>query len=166
MISQMILGSEILKVLARYGVKEISVRHMNAVFGAATEIIKELQREFKPATPNMGLQAWLNSDDTGMSSLFMATVCAPPHSIPEQGEHLNDQRYPLDPSDFGRYYRFLEAVPEYRCKLPLIAEAGGPKWKALIDHWGELEALYIEEMKAKSAPKLYARMKELIDGAK
>ena len=67
---------------------------------------------------------------------------------------------PRDPDDFGRCYRVLERFPELRAQLHVVAEKH-PEWAGLVAHWGELEALWREESKKRSAPKLYARMKAL-----
>ena len=70
---------------------------------------------------------------------------------------------PYDTSDFRRCHLLLELFPEWRARLPEVAEKF-PKWKPLVDAWDELEALYAEEINRKdgTAPKLYARMKELL----
>lgn len=72
---------------------------------------------------------------------------------------------PWDPSDFRRCHLLLELFPEWRARLPEVAEKF-PKWKPLVDAWDELESLYAEEITRKdgTAPKLYARMKELLKG--
>lgn len=41
--------------------------------------------------------------------------------------------------------------------------AHSPEWAALAGAWSELTALYIEERPSGMAPRLYARMRELID---
>lgn len=98
---------------------------------------------------------WLQSGDTGLSSKYMASVCARagnPQSLYPS--------YPLDPSDFGRCYRFLKAVPEARDNLHKLKDSGAV-WSAYVDHWDEMERLYEEEQPTGSAPKLYALMQRI-----
>ena len=72
---------------------------------------------------------------------------------------------PVDPSDFGRCFRLLELIPRWRKRMPEMAAIGGG-WEALVPVWGELEALYREELPSRRAPKLYQRMSDLLDGAR
>ncbi len=140
----------------------VNPRHFNACVAAANSIVAAYATDDKPATPAMGLQAWLRSDDTGTSSLTMAAV------LFNAGKYASSQRdwcHPWDPADFGRCHRFLEAVPEARARLPKMAEVSH-EWKALVEHWDELTALYHEELPQKKAPKLYARMQALIEPAR
>lgn len=95
---------------------------------------------------------WLQSGDTGLSSKYMAAVCA--------GAGGARNEYPHDPSDFGRCYRFLKAVPEARENLHRIKDSGAV-WAAYVDHWVEMERLYEEELSTSKAPKLYALMQRI-----
>jgi hypothetical protein len=95
---------------------------------------------------------WLQSGDVGLSSKYMASVCA----YPTQARNF----HPADPSDFGRCYRFLRAVPEARDNLHRLKDSGAV-WAAYVDHWDEMERLYEEEMPTGRAPKLYALMQRL-----
>ena len=52
---------------------------------------------------------------------------------------------PYDPGDFGGCVHLLEACPELREKLPLMKDHG-KEWSALVNHWGELEAIYWSEL--------------------
>ena len=74
---------------------------------------------------------------------------------------------PWDPSDFRRCHLLLELFPEWRPRLREVAEKF-PAWRPFVNAWGELEALYEEESRREdgNAPKLYARMKELIREAR
>lgn len=103
---------------------------------------------------------WVVGNDTGTSSktiwaVMMGAVVGP---------HQTDFNYsvPCDPADFGRCYRLLQLIPEWKENLRLVGETF-PAWKPLVDAWDELEALYEEEHKLKSCPKLYARIQELND---
>jgi len=127
-------------------------RHTDAICEAATQIVMALDVPYCPSTPGCGIYAWLNSDDTGRSSKFMAHILA-------RGPHT-ECHWPHDPSDFGRCVKFLAAVPEAREKMELLSDCC-PEWNSLVFEWPELEALYREELPTGTAPKLYARMKEL-----
>ncbi len=96
---------------------------------------------------------WLQSGDTGLSSKYMAAVCA--------GAGAARNFYPSDPSDFGRCYRFLKAVPEARENLHKLKDSGAV-WAAYVDRWDEMERLYEEEQPTGRGPKLYALMQRLI----
>jgi hypothetical protein len=131
---------------------------MNAIIQAANSILAEFEREAVRATPDMGLKKWLASDDTGLSSRFMAAVLSNPPFI-------CDFNYPHDPDDFGRCYRLLQAVPELRENFARLHRRPAP-WPQLAAAWPELEKLYVEELPTGQAPKLYARMREIIDAAR
>lgn len=155
-IAQIDLVSGILKTLDRLGVKDGEPRIVNACIRAADEILKVVNVAAVNATPNMGLENWLASDDTGMSSQFMAReLCGARVRL----EH-DAKPYPLDPSDFGRCVRFLAAVPFARAKIGELTKHG-PVWAAYVAQWAEMEALYAEELPSGKAPRLYAMMDEI-----
>jgi hypothetical protein len=129
---------------------------LNAIFKGATAIVEEIARELKDSAPGKGLRQWLDSDDTGMSSMAMAHhLCGAPLRDGDSGKN-----HPLDPSDFGRCHRFLEAVPDARDRMLKMA-AVSAAWARLIGAWDELTKLYLEEVPSGMAPRLYDRMKEL-----
>lgn len=101
---------------------------------------------------------WLLSGSTGMSSeCMMATIL---NGSPIKCGNWKDSFHPHDPSDLLRCIGLLNSVPSFRAKLDLM-KAVSSKWAILIDHWDELESLLNSELKQRSAPKTYARMKEL-----
>jgi hypothetical protein len=101
---------------------------------------------------------WGHGGTGGLSSKAMVQRITGANLLgPSSGE-----RHPLDPDDFGRCYRVLRRFPELRDGMHLVA-ALSPAWGRLVGAWDELEALYEEERPTGDAPKLYARMKELID---
>lgn len=111
---------------------------------------KQTYTEPKPLTP----ADWFRGRDVGTSSytiLFVMTGTRSPH-----------KRYsvPLDPSDFGRCYRLLNLFPEWRVRLPEVAERF-KEWGPMVRRWDEMTALYEEELPNGTAPKLYALMKVL-----
>lgn len=161
-ISQISLFADILKLLTdKHGVanEDSKPRYLNAVIKAANIIVDEFGRDDRYAKDGEGLQAWLASDDTGASSLFMARTLGP-----LIGERVRNQsaevRYPHDPEDFGRCLRLLKAAPALREHLGAMAPTHNAWWQ-LVENWAELEALYNEELPSGNAPKLYARMKAL-----
>lgn len=101
---------------------------------------------------NTALKAekWAVSGETGTSSEAMLAVML--GEKPKTGFC-----YPSDGGDLGRCLGLLEAVPEFRSRLHEM-KAVSPEWAALIEHWGELEAMH-----AKKDPKLYDRMKAILD---
>lgn len=129
-----------------------------AMIDAANLVVAAFEREAVKATPGAGLQAWLASDDRGLSSeaISRRLFGVPPV---KSSFDLNDN-YPHDPDDFGRCHRFLEAVPEAQAKFSLMKDVS-PTWKTLVDNWEELTALYVEALPSGRAPKLYERMKAL-----
>lgn len=102
---------------------------------------------------------WIVGDDTGTSSETIWAVMmgvAPAKSYPAP---------PYDPADFGRCYRLLAVIPEWRDRL-IEMPSCFPEWGPLVDHWGEMEALWLEEFPRGNAPKLYALIKKLRWGDK
>lgn len=99
---------------------------------------------------------WLLGGDTGTSS---QTICAV-----MTGSKIDWADVPADPSDFGRCYRLLRHFPEWKARLGEVV-ARYPEWTALVREWDALTVLYEEEIQNPNgkAPKLYGKMKELID---
>lgn len=108
------------------------------------------------------LRRWFVNADRGISSNAIVEVMEDlPRGMITGSFGLG---YPHDPADFGRCYRLLELVPQYRNRLDEMRVS--PVWDALVNHWDELERLYIEECPGKKCIKLYERMQELIDEAR
>lgn len=111
---------------------------------------------------------WLLMGDTGISSETIVYALSGT-KVTDLEKDLQGYKYklrtwdiPHDPSDFRRCLLLLEYIPEWRSRLPEVAEIF-PKWKPIVDAWDELEYLYEQERHNEDgkAPKLYARMKEL-----
>lgn len=109
-----------------------------------------------PQTPEGNPIAWLAGYDTGVSSRTIWFVMM---NQPQPREDWHG--VPHDPDDFGRCYRLLKLMPTWRGRLREVSTKY-KKWSGLVEHWDELTALYEEELPAGMAPKLYARIKELI----
>ncbi len=97
---------------------------------------------------------WLFGPRTGLSSQTMCCFFL-------TGEAMG--RYhcePADPSDFARCLGLLEAVPEWRKRIPELATLSDP-WRQLVKNWDQLEALFHEESPSGECPKLFERMIKL-----
>lgn len=95
---------------------------------------------------------WALGDDTGSSSKAIAR-----HMLggDDSGRHAS---YPSDGNDLGRCIRLLDAFPEWRARMPEMAEKS-PAWAGLVAAWDELEAMY-----RRNDTGLYQRMKDILDG--
>ena len=119
------------------------------------------------------LEWWANySNDTGLSSETIA--CALGHLTWEElinrPNSFRDQGWvPLDADDFGRCYRLLELIPEWKSMLPQVAEEHpNTAWPKLVENWDELTELFLtkeEEPEHRRPslqnPTLYKKLKEL-----
>lgn len=132
-------------------------RLMNSIIEAANLIVDAFDRDDTPAVAGSGVTQWLQSDATGLSSLFMCYV------LTGKGRGRQNN-HPHDPSDLNRCIGLLDAAPELRSQIIKMKEHG-PVWSALIDHWDELESLLREELPTGQAPKCYERMRAIIDSA-
>lgn len=121
------------------------------------------EREYATVGVSLRHFDWLFGRETGRSS---CAVWRHMLYIPQPDGGWAE--YPHDPADLGRCVRLLDCFPTWRSRMFEMAEYGAA-WAALATHWSELEALYAEETGGKgdrwSAPRCYARMRELIDAA-
>ena len=114
--------------------KDVPLRIFNVILKCANELIFEIERPERKSVPGMGLKAWLQSDDTGLSSKYMAHIlCGGPET---------EYALPQDSDDFGRCYRFLLACPSRGTGR--MSECS-PQWKYLEKAWPELVRLYEEK---------------------
>ena len=157
------LVGAILIWLDDHGMKSMVPRQLNAVIAAADGIIAAIDGPPRASAAGTGLRAWLNTDDTGQSSLYVAQSLAPLAGLgaPVLGVRCSDP-WPHDASDFGRCVRLLEAVPELRAHIGALANPEhGPVWNGIAAEWDALESLYREESPSGKCPKLYQRLCEL-----
>ena len=112
---------------------------------------------------NQALLNWLASGDTGLSS--RSILAHMEHDLSVYAMNRNEVHYPRDPADLGRCIRLMDIEPSFRVR---IAEMGryGPEWKALTEHWSELESLYCKNEDSGKAPECYLLMVELNHGKK
>jgi hypothetical protein len=97
---------------------------------------------------------WLATDDTGRSS---ETIC-----FYLLGVDYLYPSHPYDRGDFGRCYRLLEFIPEFRLRLDELRELS-PEWYRLIDNWEVLETEY---KKDDSHLNFYLLIDSILDGDK
>jgi len=131
--------SAIVRELGKQGYEQLLVRQVNAVIEGANSIIAECERPTKPSYYGMGRQAWLNCDDTGLSSKYMVRVL----SGMEHAYSRFEYAHPRDLDDFGRCSRLLKAVPEFENELLRMSDKS-EQWKQLVLRWKEIEALVAE----------------------
>lgn len=105
---------------------------------------------------------WLATGERGLSSETLFTFTT---GVDAEGYHGHN--YPHDPADLRRCRQLLKDCPELVSCLPRVA-AAGPEWAALVARWDELCAVMDEESPEWKgrAPKTYALMKEIINGAR
>ena len=106
----------------------------NIIIQAADMIIDAYQAEPVIAEHGMGLNAWLASDDTGPSSLSMASILS-------GGQFNAENHYPRDPDDLGRCIRLIRAVPEFKDRIHLLRDHG-KQWSAVANNWEHWTVLY------------------------
>lgn len=101
-------------------------------------------RPFIPAYPNMGIAKWLQSDDIGASSLFLATFLFPfscKQMHPALIEILSCDAIPFDIEDVGRCIRFLEATNTPISDLNSLADKH-PRWRPFVNHFSLIKVAY------------------------
>jgi len=76
---------------------------------------------------------WIVSRDTGTSSKTIWSVMT--DTTPDHADT------PSDADDFGRCYRLLKLIPEWRQSLALVAQRY-PRWTALVREWDRLTEMY------------------------
>jgi len=107
----------------------------------------------------MNPNEWIIGGDTGISSKTIWAVMM--GSIPNNPSPFQFDT-PLDPSDFGRCHRLLVLFPEWRDRLPEVAEVF-PKWGPMIREWDKMTALYERDYKSGISTELYKLMQKLVD---
>lgn len=144
-IDQITLVSDIMKALSKQNRKiPAEPRLMNCVIAAANSIVAEFAKPIVKATPGMGLNRWLDSDDTGSSSLFMAWILTAGDVRYWWGRKSPEFAYPRDPDDLGRCIRLISAAPELAGKIHLMHDTG-PHWSAVADNWQKWSEMYEAE---------------------
>ncbi|EKP0311738.1 hypothetical protein JE959_001764 [Aeromonas veronii] len=125
----------------------VNARLMNSIIQAANGIVAEFAKDSVMATEGMGLAAWLESDDTGLSSKYMACVLS--------GQFCSEFAYPRDTDDFGRCVRLIKAVPELAPKIAQM-QGRGAMWDAVVENWDRWVAM----LNDKQHDELYREMRK------
>lgn len=104
---------------------------------------------------------WLARGERGISSEAIVSQLT--------GEHIGrfavgHDDHPYDPSGLRRCMQLLDQHPLAQKMFPGVMANRSPEWAALDAVWEELTGLLREEMRAGtgSAPRTYARMKEVL----
>lgn len=105
---------------------------------------------------------WLANGRRGISSNTMFT-----HITGIDAMQRSRKSHPHDPDDLDRCLLLLDAVPEFRSDMPKMRSCS-KHWAALIDNWNSIELSHLNEVglgwtKARSAPKTYELMKEILN---
>lgn len=106
------------------------------------------------------LMEWFTGSDTGTSSKCIAAVMC--GADPEKIENCS---HPYDPADLGRCLRLLEIFPEWKARMPEMANVSD-SWALAAKHWNELATLFEKEVgihleKGHRAGLTYKRMKQI-----
>lgn len=99
---------------------------------------------------------WIAGSDTGMSSkaIFGHMLGG---AAPEARAH------PRDDGDFGRCYRLLKLIPEWRARIDEMAQHGD-YWKALVARWGDIEREFIADQEREPKERrTYRLMRSILD---
>lgn len=112
--------------------------------------MSSLQNEFTKKIGN-----WLRSDDTGVSSETMAAIAL--------GADSGEFDAPYDPSDFGRCYRLVKAIPEIRGCFPRISELV-PQFAGILAEWDSLAKIYVRDLSRHGSYGLYEKIQLLRNG--
>jgi hypothetical protein len=87
------------------------------------------------------LRTWIDGNDTGASSMTIFYTLGEAHGIqkPEEWHGMT----PCDYYDFGRCYRLIERIPEWKARIKELGEML-PEWSKFADNWIALSLLYEE----------------------
>lgn len=151
--------------LARMAGANFAVGQRDALDKLASRLREGALAAQKNETPGLSDAAtkWLANGRRGISSNTIFTVLTGIDAL--RGW---EKDHPYDPADLDRCLLLLEAVPELKPEMHRMAQVS-KHWAALIKRWDELVECHVTEVgigwtKAKSAPKTYALMREILDG--
>jgi len=122
------------------------------------EYLKQLLENPKQTLPEKAIQ-WIASGNIGARSMTMWNCLI--------GNTNFGRSSPSDPGDFGRCYRLLEFVPEWKSEIYKLKSLS-KRWSVLIDNWDELTKMYKLCTQYPSEKgyweSMYKFMKELFEG--
>lgn len=112
------------------------------------DMVTEFRKPYRTACPGCGLQAWFASDETGMSSKYLAEHLGDAAGMKWRGGwtvselQASPNPFPHDADDFHLCQVMLEACPELRQLLvgTMSDPKHGSEWNRLAACWTELEA--------------------------
>ena len=102
---------------------------------------------------------WAINGDTGLSSL---TIWGVMMGVKIPTDHVWRYSPPRDTSDFGRCYKLLQLMPEWRERLHEVSDQL-PDWKPYVDEWGKLTALWAKGARTGNLMPLCNRLAALKD---
>jgi hypothetical protein len=153
--------------VARMAGANLAAGSPEALDALRSQLVAGALQAQQAATPGLSPEAtrWLACGQRGTSSNTMFSTLTGVNAL-----HRDHSDHPHDPDDFDRCLRLLADVPELRARLPLMA-AASPVWAALVTNWDAIEQSHLSEVglgwtKAKSAPKTYALMRQVIEAAR
>jgi len=97
---------------------------------------------------------WVIAGDTGVSSMAIWAVMM--GRVENDAQETKDIVFydpPEDRADFGRCFRLLQHIPEWRKRLQEVGEAI-PRWQPFVRDWRQLEALYVDSRKERDLTQL------------
>ncbi len=101
--------------------------------------------ERKIAHLPMPVRWWMGLDVGESSTVIYSALSNTPDLLSVFHNRYNDA-VPQDADDFGRCVRLLEAMPEWKARLPEVAAAWPKtKWPQIIARWDEIAAATPEE---------------------
>lgn len=110
--------------------------------------------------------AWISEGERGISS---ETIVSAIWGLPLTGRF--GWSHPQDPADLRRCLLLLRDSPETAARFQEIRTVS-PEWERLVEHWGELEKLFLEEAGDNGleglhwvARRTYDRMRALIESS-
>lgn len=142
----------------------LAMHHAQATCVACAAVAKaelEVERVKRGPVPDehKKYHDWADGPHAGMSSMAMVRAV----TGADVGDWREYQRHPWDPDDFGRCWQVLQYFPELRTGFAKVA-ALSPEWARLIAAWDELEELFTVGELGWPKPRMYERMREVIDG--
>lgn len=111
--------------------------------------LKELRKGNAMTTKEI---EWYQGTRTGISSETIWSVMT--------GHPVRRHNVPLDPSDFNRCYQLLLLFPDWRPRLQEVADRF-PEWQVFVDHWDELERLFLRDKATGSCQEMFDLMRQL-----
>lgn len=96
---------------------------------------------------------WIGSHDTGLSSKTIWNAL--------MGTEKFAIDVPWDAGDFGRCYRLLGSIPEWKTRLNELKTLSS-SWELLIIHWDQLTELYEKVIASKEPTEARAEFSTLL----